>query len=106
MDGSQMTKTRNSRAGGWAGRLESTAFGDDLICDGVAVWTLVCTGEKFIVGVVPDGKWEAFAEEDPTFVPFVYKGEGSGVGLLAWDGLFLCQQGSGDRKLDGKPLLG
>jgi len=90
-DGCQMTKIRSARSAGWSGRLESTACGNVAVSRGLAMWSVACTGEKFMVGIVPDDRWDAFAKEDPTFVPFVFRGEGFGVGLLEWDGVFLCQ---------------
>jgi len=87
------------RSHGWKGRLESTACGEEVVKSGVAAWSVACTGEKFMIGIVPDERWAAFAEESPTFVPFVCQGGGFGIGLLAWDGVFLCQAGHGDQHL-------
>lgn len=102
-DGLGMKKLRLSRKGGWEGRLESTACGAQAVAAGVAEWTVTCTGERFMVGVLPDALWPAFQEADPSYVPFVCNGgrngAGFGVGLLCWDGLFLCRQSHPDKRL-------
>mmetsp|Transcript_107703 Transcript_107703/g.300097 ORF Transcript_107703/g.300097 Transcript_107703/m.300097 type:complete len:288 (-) Transcript_107703:88-951(-) len=102
-DGRGMRKLLAARGSGWAGRLESTACGAQAVVAGVAVWTVTCTGQQFMVGVVPDGQWAAFDEECPSYVPFVCNGDrpgpGFGVGLLVWDGLFLCRRGHPDQRL-------
>ncbi|CAE8743447.1 unnamed protein product [Polarella glacialis] len=103
--GDCMRKTLGRNQRGWSGRLESTACGAEAVSRGRAAWTVVCSGEKFIIGVVPDGQWSAFSEECPTFVPFVCAAGGFGVGLLNWDGLFLCQKDEADKRLRARTVI-